>query len=257
VLEARRHQRILELLGARGVLGIHELCTGLGASEATVRRDLGKLQAAGSVRRVRGGAELSVDPPAPVPRAPYTDCPNQSAKRAIAARAAQLVQDGEVVLIDGGTTTYQLASYLEQRAITVLTNSFPLAEHLAHHGRATVVLPPGRIDRRHWMIADPFGAAAFAGYACRWAFMSVKGCDAHGVSNDDDSVIKLEREMLDQAEHLVLLVDASKFRQQGRFRLCTWDRVHTVIADDALRPADRALLADRGVQLITVPAQTP
>lgn len=256
-MEARRHQRIVELLAARGVVGVGELCELLAASEATVRRDLGKLQAAGRVRRLRGGAELVGAPPPPVPRAPYADCPEREAKRQIAAYAAALIEDGDVILVDGGTTTYQLAPHLAERPITVLTNSFPLAEHLVHHGRATVVLPPGRIDRNHWMIADPFGAEGFRGYACRWAFMSVKGVDREGVSNDDESVIRLEREMLDQAQHLVLLIDASKFRQRGRFRLCGWDRVHAVVSDNHLPPEDRQLVRDAGVELIIAPPMNP
>ena len=217
-----------------------------------MRRDLTKLQAAGSVRRVHGGAELTAAPPPPVPRAPYGDCPNREAKRAIAATAADLVAESDVVLIDGGTTTYQLGPHLQDKAITVLTNSFPLAEHLVHHGRPTVVLPPGRVDRNHWVIADPFDSSIFDGYACRWAFMSVKGCDQGGISNDDDAMIRLERAMLDQAERLVLLVDSSKFRQRGRFRLCDWSRVHTVITDSGIRAHERALVDAAGANLIVV-----
>jgi DeoR/GlpR family transcriptional regulator of sugar metabolism len=143
MLTAERRQEILSRLQRDGKVVASELVTALGVSEDTVRRDLRELAAGGHVLRVHGGAL----PPAPA-AASFAQRLNVApeAKAHLAEAALPLLEDAEVVLLDGGTTALELARRLPpDRAYTVITNAPPVAEALAAHPRAEVVLIGGRL----------------------------------------------------------------------------------------------------------------
>ena len=110
-----------------------DLCALTGASEATVRRDINTLDDQKRLRRVRGGAEaMTTAPFVGLAGRPFSvnETMNSAAKQAIAAAAVELCEDGEPVIINGGTTTFQMVHPLASRRMQVFTNSFPIAEHL-------------------------------------------------------------------------------------------------------------------------------
>src|SRR5262245_41143961 len=143
MLTAERRQYILETLQRDGKVLATQLSASLRVSEDTIRRDLRELADAGLLQRVHGGA---------LPRSPasasFTARQHQApvAKQAIARPAAQLVRDGQVILLDGGTTTLQVAQQLapELRA-TVITNSPPIAVALADRPYIEVIVVGGRL----------------------------------------------------------------------------------------------------------------
>ena len=120
------------------------------ASEATIRRDIAQLHVQKKLRRVRGGAE-AIAPPSYVGinARPFAvqEGMHAAEKRAIAKAAVELCQDGEAIIINGGTTTFQMVHPLTTRRLQVFTNSFPIAEHLLKHTKNTVLLPAGAIYR--------------------------------------------------------------------------------------------------------------
>jgi DeoR family ulaG and ulaABCDEF operon transcriptional repressor len=153
-------------------------------------------------------------------------------------------------MVDGGSTTLQLAPFLVGRRLTVITNSLPLAEDLSRDPASTVILGGGVVRPVSRLILDPFREDPFSGYTASTVFMGVFGVDEDGASNTDELLIRTERAMIDRARRLVVMADAGKFGHRGSLRLCGFDRISAIVTDDGIDARWRALLAERGVELV-------
>lgn len=153
--EKERHRIILSAVQEKPVATVPELVDLTGSSEATIRRDIAALHVQKRLRRVRGGAE-AINPPQFVGLAGRPFRVNEGLhareKQAIAREAVALCQDGEPIIINGGTTTFQMVHFLANRRMQVFTNSFPIAEHLLKHSKNTVMLSGGTIYREQNII---------------------------------------------------------------------------------------------------------
>lgn len=248
---------ILSAVQSRPVATVADLVELTGTSEATIRRDIAGLHVSGSLRRVRGGAE-AVNPPSQsgLVGRPFSvnEAINMPMKRAIARAAVELCRDGEPIIINGGTTTYQMVFLLAHRRLQVFTNSFPIAEHLLHHSKNNVMVPGGTIYREQNIILSPFENDLSRNFYARKMFMSAQGIGPHGLMEADPLLIQAEQKLISQADELVVLVDSSKFRTRSSLILCALERVHTVITDRGIRDEDRQMLDAAGVRLIVAEA---
>ncbi len=251
--EIERHRIILSEVGEKPVVTVSELVALTGASEATIRRDIGALHVAGQIRRVRGGAE-ALHPPQVVGIAgrPFSvnEGVNVDKKRAIAQAAVALCEEGDSIIINGGTTTFQMVLHLARRRMQILTNSFPIAEHLLRNSRNTITLPGGAIYREQNIILSPFENDVTRNFYARRMFTSARGIGPLGVMEGDPLLIQAEQKLLNQAEELVLLVDSSKFANRSSLILCPLERVHTVITDDGVSTRDAKVVEQAGIRLI-------
>jgi DeoR family ulaG and ulaABCDEF operon transcriptional repressor len=255
--ERERHKLILSAVQERPVATIGELIELTGTSEATIRRDISALHVQGKLRRVRGGAE-ALHPPEFVGIAgrPFkvSETLHVDRKRAIARAAVALCADGDSIIVNGGTTTFQMVHFLAGRRMQVLTNSFPIAEHLLKHSRNTVMLPGGVIYREQGLVLSPFEADVTRNFFAHRMFMGAQGVGRLGVMERDPLLIQAERKLLDQAEELIVLVDSSKFEQRSSLILCGLDRVGTVITDENVADGVAAMLEQAGVKLVVAEA---
>jgi DeoR family ulaG and ulaABCDEF operon transcriptional repressor len=255
--ERERHKLILSAVQDRPVVTVAELVDMTGTSEATIRRDISALHLQGRLRRVRGGAE-ALHPPEFVGLAgrPFrvAEAVNVERKRAIAQAAVDLCEDGDSIIIDGGTTTFQMVHFLARKRLQVLTNSFPIAEHLIRNTRNTVMVPGGAIYRELGVILSPFDNDVTRNFFARRMFMGAQGVGRLGIMERDPLLIQAEQKLIDQAEELVVLVDSSKFEQRSSLILCRLDRVHTLITDDGIGEEAAAMLREAGVRLIVAEA---
>ena len=251
--EIERHRIIVSEVADRPVVTVGQLVELTGASEATIRRDIAALHVAGRLRRVRGGAE-ALHPPETVGIAgrPFSvnEGVNSDKKRAIAREAVALCEDGESIIINGGTTTFQMVHHLAHRRLQILTNSFPIAEHLLKNSKNTITLPGGAIYREQNIVLSPFENDVTRNFYARRMFMSARGVNRLGVMEGDPLLIQAEQKLIDQAEELVLLIDSSKFAQRSSLILCPLARVHIIITDDAIAPRDARLVEQSGIRLI-------
>jgi DeoR family ulaG and ulaABCDEF operon transcriptional repressor len=251
--EIERHRIIVSEVADRPVVTVTRLVDLTGASEATIRRDIAALHVAGKLRRVRGGAE-ALHPPETVGIAgrPFSvnEGVNSTRKRAIAQAAVALCDDGDSIIVNGGTTTFQMVHYLASRRLQILTNSFPIAEHLLKNSKNTITLPGGAIYREQNIVLSPFENDVTRNFYARRMFMSARGISPLGVMEGDPLLIQAEQKLINQAEELVLLVDSSKFAQRSSLILCPLDRVHTIITDDLIAPRDAKLVEQAGIRLI-------
>ena len=251
--ETERHRVIEAALRTRAFVGVAELCEVTGASEATIRRDIAALHLSGRLRRVRGGAE-AVNPPeeGALMGRPFSvnETLNISQKQAIARAAAQLCRDGEPIIINGGTTTYQMVHHLTGKRLTVFTNSFAIAEHLIHNSRNSVVIPGGTIYRDQNVILSPFGGVVASHFYAKRMFIGCQGISEHGLMEADPMVVQSELALIGQAEELVVLADSSKFAGRSSLILCELNKIAAVITDSGIRDEDRQMLETAGVRLI-------
>lgn len=251
--EKERHRIILATVQARPVASVGDLVQITGASEATVRRDIAALHTQQKLRRVRGGAEaVGVHEHGALVGRPFSESQNMnlSAKRAIARAAAGLCTDSEQIIINGGTTTYQMVPHLVSKRMTVFTNSFPIAEYLLHNSLNTVMIPGGTIYREQNIVLSPFGGAVSNHFYAQKMFVGCEGISSYGLMESDPLIVQSVLALMGQADELIVLADSSKFRARTSLILCTLDKVKTVITDQGIKENDKKTLEDAGVNII-------
>lgn len=255
--ESERHRLILSAIQDRPVVTVLDLVSLTAASEATIRRDIATLHVQKKLRRVRGGAE-SISPPQFVGLAGRPFSVNEglhaAEKRAIARAAVDLCEDGEAIIINGGTTTFQMVHPLSARRCQVFTNSFPIAEHLLKHSKNTVLLPGGAIYREQNIILSPFDDDGSRHFYARRMFMSCHGLAALGVMEADPLLVQAEQKLIGQADELVILADSSKFGKRSSLLLCPLARIHTLITDEGITDRDAAMIEAADIRLIVAQA---
>ncbi|URF45610.1 DeoR/GlpR family DNA-binding transcription regulator [Dinoroseobacter shibae] len=251
--EKERHTIILSAVEERPVVTVGDLCNLTGASEATIRRDIATLDHEKLLRRVRGGAE-ALSPPQFVGLAGRPFSVNETMrieeKQAIAAAAVELCDDGDAIIINGGTTTFQMVHPLASRRMQVFTNSFPIAEHLLKHSKNTVMLSGGTIYREQNIILSPFDNDVTRNFCARRMFMGAQGLGPLGLMEADPLLIQAEQKLIGQADELIVLADSSKFEQRSSLVLCPLNRITKVITDDRISDKAAAMLDAAEVTLI-------
>ena len=254
--ESERHRVILSAVQDRAVVTVVDLCNLTGASEATIRRDIAALHMQQKVRRVRGGVE-ALTPPQFVGLAGRTFAVNETLrireKQAIAQAAVALCEDGEPIIINGGTTTFQMVHPLANRRCQVFTNSFPIAEHLLKHSKNTVMVSGGAIYREQNIILSPFENDVTRNFYARRMFMGAQGIGPLGLMEADPLLIRAEEKLMGQADELVVLVDSTKFEQRSSLVLCGLERISILITDEGLSDKAAAMLDAADVKLIVAP----
>src|SRR5215510_5719428 len=251
--ERERHRIILSAVQERAVVTVQDVMEFTGASEATIRRDIAALADEGRLRKVRGGAE-AIHPAGTLSARSFrqSQSVNQAQKRAIARAAVGLCHDGETIIINGGTTTFQMVHYLTGHRLQVLTNSFPISEHLLKHSRCTVMVPAGTIYREQSIILSPFENDGTAHFYAKRMFMGAQGVGPLGIMESDALLIQSEQRLMRQADELVLLVDSGKFQNRSSLVLCPLERATTIITDDGITEAAQRMVEDAGITLLIV-----
>lgn len=244
-----RRSRLLDLIRVRGFAALEELVRELGVSESTVRRDLDALEEQGSARRTHGGVLYAGG----MPRLAEFDerqPANWAAKRAIAARTAAIIGDGETVLLDGGTTTYEVARLLVGRPLQVVTNSLPVANLFASESRTDLVLLGGYVSPRTGVCLGPYANELLGRLHVTTTVLSAAGIADEGLFNAHLLLAETEQAMLKAAGRVIVVADSSKFGQKSLTLVSGLDAVDVYVSDEGLDPEWRAKIASAGSQLL-------
>jgi DeoR/GlpR family transcriptional regulator of sugar metabolism len=230
MLTAERHAAIVELLRQRGRLLANDLSAELGVSADTIRRDLRELDELGLLRRVHGGALPQTGDAAPFSararRAP-------EAKASIARRAAELIADGQVVILDGGTTTVEVARALrpDLRA-TVVTTSPPVAVALSEHSGVDVAVIGGTFRREALVTVGAETVDALRMIRADLVMLGVCGLHPElGVTVTDLEEAHVKRAMIDGAATVVALADHDKLGTAMPIFVAPIDVITTLVTD--------------------------
>lgn len=160
---------------------------------------------------------------------------NISEKERIARRACEFVHDGDVLIIDGGTTTLGMAPFLANRPVRILTNSILIAHRIdalrSVNGGAEVFLTGGFLYPGSGLLVGPEAVQSLAQYHARWAFLSVGGLDAEGGTNTNHLVVESERTMIRMSESVVVVADSSKWRRKEMVRAFAWKEIQHLVTD--------------------------
>jgi DeoR family ulaG and ulaABCDEF operon transcriptional repressor len=251
-----RHEQIIQALSERGTLSMRRAVELTGASEITIRRDFAALAEAGVVERFRGGIGL----PAGGQMSPFVfrQVRFSEEKAALARRAAGLLKPDDALFIDGGTTTYHLATCLPDFPLQIFTNSLRFAEAMgARKGLKStpnVYLSGGKVHARGGLLVGPGVVNGFQQYHATWAFLSVAGVTEQGFYNTDEEIAAAERVMIRNADKVVILADRSKIGRYALCSICPIDQVDYLITDvDPARSTLLPKLAKQGVTVLHVP----
>ncbi|HYJ68801.1 MAG TPA: DeoR/GlpR family DNA-binding transcription regulator [Nocardioidaceae bacterium] len=218
MLAQRRYDRILDAVRADGPVEVRALAEQLRVSEATIRRDLNRMQRSGLIKRVRGGAALGT---ASEPSYAQVASRDHADKDAIATAAAGLVREGDVVLLDIGTTVHGLAAQLHGRSVTVVTSSLAVYEELAVDDAVELILLGGAVRRNYRSLVGFLTEHALRQIHAQRLFLGTSGIRPDGTVLDTTTVeVPLKQAMLRAVDEVVLLADPSKFPGSGLARVC-------------------------------------
>ncbi len=246
MLVDQRRARILEIAERMGFVSLQQLVAVVEASESTVRRDLEYLDSQGHIHRTRGGATYSGDS--------LTDLSVRASqasveKQAIAQHTASLISDGETVLLDGGTTTLEVARHLAGKALQVVTNSLPIASVLMNQEQIELIFIGGYVYPKTGVALGDQAVEALRNIYVSRLVMSAGGVTSEGLFNSNALLVDTERQMIRAAERVTLVSDHSKFGQRALSHLCPLDEVDQVVSDASLSQDWQDVLSERGISV--------
>ncbi|SEO57008.1 MULTISPECIES: DeoR/GlpR family DNA-binding transcription regulator [unclassified Luteibacter] len=224
-----RHSRIRDLLRTSGQVSVERIVAELGVSRETIRRDLVELAERGEIRRVHGGAVLTGDePPIDVRHATRV-----REKRAIAKKVASLVESGQTIFMDAGSTMNLVAEALATRSgLTIVTNAVDVAARFATRDANEVHLLGGRFNAQIGCTQGSATVAEIARYQPHVAILSPVGIDAKaGASSFEMEEAEIARAMCANARRIVIAADHSKIGVRSRVAWCPADRVDVLVTD--------------------------
>lgn len=251
--ERERHKMILAQIERASVVTVTQLVELLEVSEATVRRDIAHLHKNKKLRRIRGGAEgLNPNDSPRLAGRPFAldETLHVKKKRAIARAAASLCNDGDSIIINGGTTTFQMTHFLENRSLHVLTNSWPIAEYLFWHTKNSIMLPGGRLYREQNIILSPFNDEVSRHFHASMMFVGAQAFGQAGIMETDPQIVQAEAHLVERAEKIIVLVDSTKFKKKASLVVLPLSKIDTVITDDGIDDASRDILEDAGINVL-------
>lgn len=212
LLTEERHSIILDTLGRQRSANLAELCALLDASESTVRRDLAILADNGMLVKVRGGA-MSLSENFTSFEHNVEEKANMfvEEKTAIAQYAASLINDGDFIFLDAGTTTEKLIEFIPSKSVTFVTNAFINAKRLAQRGYKVLILP-GEVKPATEAIVGAEAMMALSNYNFTKCFIGVNGISAKGgFSTPDKNEANVKSAAMKRGREVFVLGDHSKF----------------------------------------------
>lgn len=244
-----RKQLILQTVEEKGSVEVKDLAELLQTSEITVRRDLATLSEQGLLYRTHGGAMKMSLVQAP------TSFANKSTSRIaekdyICQKASQLIQEGDVIFLDCGSTVSRLCQYIKHKRIKVITNSLPIVHELMGT-EVSVNLIGGELDAERQAIHGTIALEHIARYQANKAFLGIDGISlARGLSAASEKEASIATALAQHAQQVILLCDASKLEKEAYLQFASFDMLDVLITDAS---ADKDLLEQyeqKGLKII-------
>lgn len=211
MITTQRYELIIKYLNDHGSASVNELVGLTASSTATIRRDLTHLEAEGLLTRIHGGATLDHI----VKEASYTDksVKNLKGKISIAKNAALLIEDGETIFMDAGTTTYEMLSFIEAENLTIVTNSVTVISSLVKLGHKVYLLG-GKVKPLTYAIVGSEASQKLSTLSFDKCFLGTDGVDLiHGYSTPDSEEALIKKTALNQSKAGYILADSSKYHR--------------------------------------------
>ena len=253
VLNEERRRAILDILTHQGRVLVTELARQFQTSQVTIRKDLEILHAHGLVHRTHGGALPSREGALEDPTLREKEKLHHQEKLRIADSAVQKVKEGQVLILDSGTTTTAIARSLRNfQNLTIITNAVNIAAELA--GTAVeVILTGGTLRKNSFSLVGPIAEETLRRLSADILFLGVDGFDVHfGLSTPNLLEAKVNRVMVEVAKKTVAVCDSSKFGRRSLSLIVPPSALQEVITDRAAPKSDLRVLKQAGIEVTQV-----
>ncbi|MBC8954589.1 DeoR/GlpR family DNA-binding transcription regulator [Xenorhabdus sp. PB62.4] len=245
-----RRNFIYRHLHEHRTVSISELVELLNVSHMTVRRDIRILEDEGKVISITGGVQLN---DALRQELPWNEKAliNHRYKRALGKYAASLVKDGQVVYLDAGTTTFEIAQILAERFnLTIVTNDFSITHYLMNKPQLNLFHTGGQVDKRNYSCVGNTAAMVLRTLNVDIAFISTSSWDLeHGISTPHEEKVFVKQMLLEIARRKILISDSSKYGKYGMFRVCPLSDLNDIVCDGQLPMSEQKQLRETGLKL--------
>ncbi len=245
LLPAQRRAEILRAVRG-GQAHVSDLAESFGVSEMTVRRDLHSLARDGKLERVHGGAVHTASEPG----FSQIEVERFDVKDRLGAAAAALVEDGQTVMIDIGTSTTAISRHLHGKQVTVVTTNLAVVEELLPDPGIELVLPGGIVRRNYRSLVGVLAEDSLRQLKSDIAFLGTSGVDAElGVWDTTMVEVPIKRLIIGGADQVVLIADVAKFSMTGMVRVCGPESLDHVVTDAPLPAAVRSVVDANAIEV--------
>ena len=255
VSSSGRRSAILQILKKNSNVSVTELSKHFGVSEVTIRKDLNLLKDRNLLVRTRGGAitndtgtnedEMSIR---------FKKLAHYREKQAIGRAAADLIEDGDIVIIDSGTTALQVACNLHKfKNLTVLTNALNVAQEVLSYKRFNVILLGGNIRSSSESVVGALAESNLKMFYCDKLFLGVDSFSVeNGISTPSVEEANINQIMISRSRKVITVFDSSKVNKRSLAFITDLSKIDAVVTDDGLDKSIRSQLKAMDLEVITV-----
>lgn len=249
-----RRKKIMSLLSEKDMIYVPKLSDLFNVSEVTIRNDLEQLEKKGMLIRARGGA-IKIE------TGRYSDAKqteksrsNYLEKSKIGKAAVNLIHDYETIIIDSGSTTYEVTkNIVDFKELTIITNALNIANELQTKTNVNAILLGGYLRHTSMSIVGPIAQNNIKLLSVDKAFIGVDGFDSRkGIYAPNIEEAYLKELMVDTAKEVIVVTDSSKFKKRSLAYVCPPSMINTVVTDKKIMVEDRKILEDHGIKVIMV-----
>lgn len=245
-----RRRIILEELQQNKQVNILQLSKHFGVSQVTLRKDLHYLENKNLLIRSRGGAMLPVkvgDDLSVKKRMVL----NLAQKKSIAAAASSLINEGDTVILDSGTTLMQLTSHLEKiRRLTVITNALDIAIKLSEYNNLKIIVPGGIFRKKSVSLVGVTAVENFQMYRADKYFLSADGINTEGIFTSNLEEGQIAKIIMSHAKENIVLIDSSKFDRKGIINFAPLSKIHTLVTDKNIPKNYLDYFSELGIKVV-------
>lgn len=254
---SERREQIIQRLRQQGSVQVNDLSGLFGVSTVTIRNDLAFLEKQGIAVRAYGGALIcDSNTLGAEPSVEDKSSLNTAVKRSIAKAAVELIKPGHRVILDSGTTTYEIARLMRQHSdVIAMTNGMNVANALLEADGVELLMTGGHLRRQSQSFYGDQAEQSLQNYHFDMLFLGVDAIDLErGVSTHNEDEARLNRRMCEVAERIIVVTDSSKFNRSSLHKIIDTQRIHTIIVDEGIPEESLKEFHRSGVEVIIVQA---
>lgn len=252
---SERREQIIQRLRQQGSVQVNDLSALYGVSTVTIRNDLAFLEKQGIAVRAYGGALIcDSTTPSVEPSVEDKSALNTAMKRSVAKAAVELIKPGHRVILDSGTTTFEIARLMRKHTdVIAMTNGMNVANALLEAEGVELLMTGGHLRRQSQSFYGDQAEQSLQNYHFDMLFLGVDAIDLErGVSTHNEDEARLNRRMCEVAERIIVVTDSSKFNRSSLHKIIDTQRIDMIIVDEGI-PADSLEgLRKAGVEVILV-----
>lgn len=253
MLAANRHEEIMKLLNKDRFVKVSQLSRMFNVSEETIRRDLDKLEKEGLLKKLHGGAvPIDINNVENIKPISERITENINEKLVIARLALELIDDGDTLILDSGSTTLQLAKLLSSRKVTVITNDISIAYELSQGDEVNLIIVGGNVRPKSFSIIGSECEKSISSFNVKKAFISAGGINLKTgltASNTGDAYVK--RAIINAGDTVICLADHSKFEKTALFSFASFKDVDIMITDKNVESSYEYMFSESGTRIVT------